>query len=165
VGVPVNKTDFFWFFLSRFLVGTIIGLLIGSFLFKPVRANESRVNKVATAIMHHAKLNNIDPLLVAAVIRVESKFDERAVGSSGEIGLLQLHPRWFADATFDVEQNIELGVRHLAWSKKHCPHRAGHTWVICFNNGTSRTPKYPYLHDYYKKVDHEYKALQKARRP
>jgi hypothetical protein len=153
--------------LALFLRGIFIGLVLGyttAFLFRyTARADAPRVNKVVTAIMHHAKLNNIDPLLVAAVIRVESKFDQRAVGSSGEIGLLQLHPRWFADATFDVEQNIELGVRHLAWSRKHCPFKNGHEFVICFNNGVNRTPKYPTQHPYYKAVTSEYQALKKAR--
>jgi soluble lytic murein transglycosylase-like protein len=147
-----------------FSIYLCFGIALGIFLFKgTARADAPRVNKVVTAIMHHAKLNNIDPLLVAAVIRVESKFDQRAIGSSGEIGLLQLHPRWFADASFDVEQNIELGVRHLAWTRKHCPHNANFTWLTCYNAGVNKNPKYPHLNPYYKAVTSEYEALKKAR--
>jgi soluble lytic murein transglycosylase-like protein len=152
------------YYTFLFSVGLVIGYGIVYYLaVTTARGDAPRVNKVVTAIMHHAKLNNIDPLLVAAVIRVESKFDQRAIGSSGEIGLLQLHPRWFADATFDVEQNIELGVRHLAWSRKHCPHKSDLTWLYCYNAGVNKNPKYPHLNPYYKAVTSEYQALKKAR--
>lgn len=156
--------------LALFLRGVFIGLVLGYvlaffFVFNEANANEPKVNEITIAILEYSAAHQIDPLLVTAVIRVESKFDPKAVGSSGEIGLMQLHPRWFADASFDIRKNISAGVRHLAWSRKYCPHQTGHQWVICFNNGVNRAPKYPTLHPYYKAVTSEYQALQKARLP
>ncbi|RIV22114.1 lytic transglycosylase domain-containing protein [Alicyclobacillaceae bacterium I2511] len=50
-------------------------------------------------IQNAATTNGVDPLLVAAVIRVESKFDTHDVSQAGAIGLMQLMPgtaQWIA---------------------------------------------------------------------
>lgn len=163
-----NKSEVFWHVLALFLRGVFIGLVFGyasAFLYSVTAHSDEKVNEITLAILEYSAAHQIDPLLVAAVIKVESKFDPMAVGSSGEIGLMQLHKRYFADATFDVRQNISLGVRHLAWSRTHCAHKENNTWVICYNQGVNKAPKHPYKHDYYKKVMNEYEALKEARSP
>ena len=78
-------------------------------------------------IERHAGEHRIDPLLVAAVMRVESGFNPRAVSAKGARGLMQLMPEtaeWVAqqmglepfalDMLFDPEVNVALGVWYLA---------------------------------------------------
>lgn len=78
-------------------------------------------------IMAAAAAQQIDPLLVAAVIRAESGFQENAVSPEGARGLMQLMPstaRWIAernnesgyhpDKLFEPGYNISAGAWYLA---------------------------------------------------
>lgn len=60
----------------------------------------------------------VDPVLVRAVIQVESNFDARCVSQKGARGLMQLIPetarRYGVRNVFDPEQNINGGVHYLA---------------------------------------------------
>ncbi len=69
---------------------------------------------------------DVDPYLVAAIIREESQYDERAVSRVGAVGLMQLmtgtanavahrygYPAVGREELFDQETNIRLGVRYL----------------------------------------------------
>jgi len=79
--------------------------------------------RVARAIIGEAKAARIDPLLVLALIHVESSFDPQAASSAGAVGLMQL-----MDATMRAEvvrsnlpsadprdpvANVRAGVRYL----------------------------------------------------
>lgn len=48
--------------------------------------------KISRAIIREANRNEMDPLFLAAVIRQESKFNPKALGGVGEIGLMQIRP-------------------------------------------------------------------------
>jgi soluble lytic murein transglycosylase len=88
---------------------------------------EKAQRRVAVAIVREAHANGLDPLLVAAVIRSESSFDNYAVSGVGAMGLMQMMPdtgRFLAENRhtpyhgknnlFDAELNIELGTAYLA---------------------------------------------------
>jgi soluble lytic murein transglycosylase len=68
-------------------------------------------------IMRAAALYNLDPALIAAVIRSESAFDAQAVSWAGAQGLMQLMPATSREMgvlnPFDPEDNIMGGSRYL----------------------------------------------------
>ncbi|MCP3101622.1 lytic transglycosylase domain-containing protein [Myxococcus sp. K15C18031901] len=88
---------------------------------------ERQQRRLSVSIVREAQRNNVDPLLVVAVIRCESSFNNYAVSHVGAMGLMQVMPdtgTWLADRAgwrlgrssnlFDVETNIELGTAYLA---------------------------------------------------
>ncbi|MFD2169458.1 lytic transglycosylase domain-containing protein, partial [Tumebacillus lipolyticus] len=82
-------------------------------------------------IREAAARNGVDPLLVAAIIRVESKFRSENVSKVGAVGLMQVMPEtaeWIAreseipysglEDLADPETNIQMGTWYLAFLKK-----------------------------------------------
>jgi hypothetical protein len=74
------------------------------------------------AIAHEAEANGVPPALVDAVVRIESRYDPAAVGSVGEIGLMQVRPKTAALLGFQgtsaelaqPQTNLRYGVGYLA---------------------------------------------------
>jgi len=73
--------------------------------------------EISAMVEQAAKTHAVDPLLVGAVIAVESNYDAHAVSPKGAEGLMQLMPPTArmlgVTNTFDPQQNIEAGVRYL----------------------------------------------------
>ena len=82
-------------------------------------------------VRQYAYENHIDPALVAAVILVESKFDEQAASHRGAVGLMQIMPDtadWIAEEMNlpdytsaqlnDSRINIQMGSWYLAYLLK-----------------------------------------------
>ncbi len=134
--------------LLAFTIWMWIFIFVGIGLF----AAFARADEVSQAALHASHKYNVDYNLVMSVIEVESRFNPKKVGSVGEIGLMQLRPEYFPTVTFDIKNNIDHGVRYLAWLKKYCPHKDEKTFVVCYNNGPNRRVNYPKLFPYYKKV-------------
>jgi soluble lytic murein transglycosylase len=74
-------------------------------------------------IVRESRKHNLDPYLVAGLIRQESRFESEAVSSAGALGLMQLMPgtarmlagrRVSRHQAFDPETNIRLGTKYLA---------------------------------------------------
>jgi soluble lytic murein transglycosylase len=79
--------------------------------------------RVLVAIVRESRRNGLDPLLVAAIIQVESHFDPFAVSSVGACGLMQLMPPTANEVSgeqlkpkhlFNPVLNIELGTAYIA---------------------------------------------------
>lgn len=81
---------------------------------------------VLPVVERHARRFRIDPLMVLAVIQVESRFDPTAVSDQGAIGLMQLQSatardlamdlgvEWTGDELlYDPDLNVELGCAYL----------------------------------------------------
>ena len=72
-------------------------------------------------IFEAARRHEVNPELVAAMVRAESAFDPAAVSPKGARGLLQLMPataRRFGvdrDSIHDPERNLDAGVRYVRW--------------------------------------------------
>ncbi len=94
---------------------------------KASRLPERQQRRVAVAIVREAQRNNLDPMLVIALIRCESSFNNYAVSPVGAMGLMQVMPdtgTYLAGKAgfrlgrstnlFDAETNIELGTAYLA---------------------------------------------------
>ncbi|MET1254798.1 transglycosylase SLT domain-containing protein [Aliikangiella maris] len=71
-------------------------------------------------VHREAKNFALDPLLVLALINVESNFDQFAISSAGARGLMQVMPFWKKeigtpdDSLFDMQTNIRYGCAILS---------------------------------------------------
>ena len=82
--------------------------------YRPARYNPAQYD-------HHIKraalTNMVDPLLIKAIIKVESDFNQYAISTSGARGLMQLMPGTARDMrvynAFDAVQNINGGTRYF----------------------------------------------------
>lgn len=113
---------------------------------------------IIAMISYYATMHGIDPKLAVSVAMVESSLKVNAVGPKGEVGLFQVRPELFKhipkDKLMKPEINTIIGVQHLAWNKKYCPHKEDKTWLVCYNYGigNAKKVKHPKLFPYYKKV-------------
>jgi len=75
-------------------------------------------SKYDAIINRYSDRFGVDPVLVRAVIQVESSFDPKCVSNRGARGLMQLMPetaeRYGVKSIFDPEQNISGGVHYLS---------------------------------------------------
>ncbi len=69
----------------------------------------------ASEIRAAAARHGVDPLLLAAIVEVESNFEPDAVSPKGAVGLMQLMPVHFDanDRPFEPRVNLGLGARFL----------------------------------------------------
>lgn len=100
------------------------------------------------AIIIESRRRNLDPALVAAIIRQESGFNPRATSSAGARGLMQMMPsvgravarsidvpEWRPDLLYQPDINLQLGIRHLEAfiSRYEAPYA-----LAAYNAGESR---------------------------
>lgn len=110
------------------LIALIIAFAVSAFYYSS-RTNENSYDAI---IEKTAQKYNVDSRLIKAVISQESKFNERARGTSGEIGLMQIMPRGAAvdwaryykldelseGVLFNPKMNIEIGTWYLSQALK-----------------------------------------------
>jgi len=93
------------------------------------------------SIARHCQEYGMDCKLVAAVIKVESNFNPRAVSPKGACGLMQLMPSVQKDEgvsdPFDPEQNLRAGIRYLKKMLEACQGDLGLA-LAAYNAGLSR---------------------------
>ena len=80
------------------------------------------VNSYDSIILKYSKKYNVDPLLIKAVIAVESSYNPKIVSHAGARGLMQLMPdtarRFNVSNSFDPDQNIRGGTKYLRFLHK-----------------------------------------------
>jgi len=114
--------------------------------------------------------NNVDPLLVHSIIRVESNYNPDAVSPKGAQGLMQLMPPTARGLgvtdSFDPRQNIEAGVRYLKYLQDM--YKDDRLALAAYNAGPAAVqkykwiPPYPETQDYVNRVGQQYGAAKKA---
>ena len=136
---------------------------------KSTKKNAPR-GSIESYIREAAARYELDPMLVRAVIKVESDFDHRAVSKSGAIGLMQLMPTTASAMRvrnpFDPRANIMGGTRYLDkmlsrfdgnLSLGLAAYNAGPTRVAMANN---KIPQLPETIRYIEKVMHHYRRYK-----
>jgi len=109
-----------------------------------------------TEIKQHAAAYGQDPLLIAAIIRVESNFKEDAVSSKGALGIMQLMPdtaAWilqkeaeFKELTVqDAGSRADAGIRLGTWYIKELNRQFGGNLpvvIAAYNAGPNRVKQW-----------------------
>ena len=115
-----------------------------------VKLSEGSLWNVTESVVEESAKHSLDPMLVLAVMKVESRFDHRAVSSQGALGLMQIRPivvdelvdegkipEWKSKANLrDPILNIKIGVAYLSYLKKmfnHMPFA-----LAAYNSGPTR---------------------------
>ncbi len=110
--------------------------------------------KYTEVIRENAKLQSIDPFLIAAIIRVESNFDPITVSNKGAIGMMQVMPetaKWiyrqnrnFVMDALDLnepKQNIMLGSWYLRFLQNQFGNREA-VVIAAYNAGQGTIRKW-----------------------
>ncbi|HET7434540.1 MAG TPA: lytic transglycosylase domain-containing protein [Thermoanaerobaculia bacterium] len=96
-------------------------------------------------IERYASRYGVDPVLVRAVIQVESNFNPNCVSNKGARGLMQLMPgtakQYGIKQMHDPEENIRGGIRHLAYLLDLFPNDL-HRALAAYNAGENAVLKY-----------------------
>ncbi len=147
----MRRGCFKWFLLAA-LTSLLGGVFLGGWLTARVFPFEHR-----DIIHREAAAHDLDPYLVAAVIREESRFRPEALSSKGAVGLMQLMPktaRWVADETgmsdfsevnlYEPTINVSLG----CWYLRHlldCFDNSVPQALAAYNGGRGRVQRW--LHE------------------
>lgn len=141
---------------TRFYIATTILLLVlvAAFLtcFKVQRVFFPM--KYRAMVKKHAEENNLDPLLIAAIIYGESRYDQYAISKSSARGLMQIMPATGDDIAqklnatdystkdlFDPETNVRFGCCYLAKIKKDF-HSDVTLTLAAYNSGPENVRKW-----------------------
>jgi soluble lytic murein transglycosylase-like protein len=139
----------------------------GSTVAKETAAPSVNITEMVEKAAHD---NNVDPLLVHSIIRVESNYNPDAVSPKGAQGLMQLMPPTARGLgvtdSFDPRQNIEAGVRYLKYLQDI--YKDDRLALAAYNAGPGAVqkykwiPPYPETQDYVNRVGQQYGAAKKA---
>jgi soluble lytic murein transglycosylase-like protein len=118
-------------------------------------------------------LHQVDPLLIKAIIRTESNFNQFAVSSHGAQGLMQLMPGTARDLQvtdpFDAYQNISGGTKYIRTMLDNFRGNLELS-LAAYNAGPGRVrfgkiPRIPETVAYVRKVMYHYRTYQRGTSP
>jgi hypothetical protein len=105
---------------------------------------------IGELVEQSARKHDVDPLLVHSMIKVESNYNSRAVSNKGAEGLMQLMPPTArmlgVSDSFDPGQNIEAGVKYLAYLKS--VYKDDRLALAAYNAGPGAVKKYNWIPPY-----------------
>jgi soluble lytic murein transglycosylase-like protein len=142
----------------------------------PGRATATH-QKVATIVLAESARAGVDPLLVVAIIHVESSFNPRARSRAGALGLMQVRvptlreqldrPRARTADALDPRTNLQAGIRYLGQLLD--VFGATDLALMAYNAGPGRMQRLlaqgsipPRIRDYSRKVAEELERIRSA---
>jgi soluble lytic murein transglycosylase len=157
-----------------------------SYLERYISSENSNLNSVelSKALVKLGREHNYDPVFLLAVIKTESRFNPNAIGTHGEIGLMQIKPvtaEWItgkkkftwkgSEALKDPSYNMQVGTLYFDYLKKSLNSYSAH-YINAYNLGMGNLRRLPAAeklsHPYYERVFSNYIAiyqeLQKIRK-
>lgn len=144
--VWLRKRFFICFFLLLLVMLLIANLYRIERIFYPI--------KYKALIENYSAEYNLDPLLVTAVIKAESKFNPNALSRKGAIGLMQIIPktgRWAAGEigikNFEAEDlySPEINIRIGCWYLNNLRKEFGNNLQLvlaAYNGGSGNVTKW-----------------------
>lgn len=175
------------------IVAIVIMIVLIFTVFKPINWVLKKLYKLEYSeyVYQYAEENNIDPLLVFAIIKAESNFNHSIQSSSGAIGLMQLMESTAIEMAKEVKQeivvkealynpeiNIKIGTFYYAYLIQHYEGNE-HLALAAYNAGMGNVDKWikegiikadgsdleniPYkeTNNYVRKIIRDYKIYQR----
>lgn len=134
---------------------------------KPLSSSAQRYRPLIDDV---ARQHALDPMLIHAVVQVESAYRPEAVSGKGAVGLMQLMPataaRFGQTALYDPRANLQAGAAYLDWLMNRfggrldlalAAYNAGEGAVARYGNAI---PPYAETRDYVRKVMAHYAGLK-----
>lgn len=139
--------------------------------------------ELTKTVIELGKSHSYDPVFLLAVMKTESRFNPNAIGTHGEIGLMQIKPvtaAWItgkkkmawkgAEALKNPSYNAQVGALYFDYLKKALNAESAH-YINAYNMGMGNLHRLPaaskIAHPYYEKVFVNYlsiyQELQKIR--
>ena len=116
------------YFVVFIIILCVVAILFGVFRIQDMVLKMIYPQKYAELVNQYAKENDLDPLLIYAIMKAESNFKQDVVSNSGAVGLMQLMEstaQEMADdlaieiptkeSLFDPELNIQIGTYYFAY--------------------------------------------------
>lgn len=118
---------------------------VAGFVARKYRVSQDATREFVAAAHREAARHGLDPLLVVAVIAVESRFNPVAQSDAGAMGLMQVIPRFHADkiaaagdgSILDPDTNIAIGTQIL---KEYIRRGGGVDAGLRMYNGSTEDP-------------------------
>lgn len=118
--------------LRKIFAGLVLLIVVAVILIKVVNIQDIIMKKMypkeySEYVYTYAEENDLDPLLIFAVIKAESNFDSDVVSHSNAMGLMQILERtarevvvneieeeFSKDMLFNPEENIKIGTKYFS---------------------------------------------------
>lgn len=111
------KTDIFkYFLLTSICFSSCVSAQAMSLEEYIAQENPQDAPYIAQAIYDTSSMYGVDPLVMASIFYVESRYNNNAVSPAGALGIAQLMPGTASDLgvnPYDIYQNIEGGTRYF----------------------------------------------------
>ncbi len=160
---------------SRFEADPFFASYIEEYLRKNGRQLVSQ--DVVKTLIEVSRDNQYDPIFLMAIIKTESHFKPNAIGSAGEIGLMQIKPdtaKWICEkkglewkgknSLKDPRYNIEIGASYFKYLKKSLKSKAA-SYIAAYNMGINKLSRVPSSevknNAYFSKVLYNYLSIYK----